>query len=85
MSVKKVTIVLICCLLVVLATAVCALLDLYPDASLTAYAEDRPSFVIATADGEDWTLSQNGENVDGAECSGRFIVVNNPKCVARKM
>ena len=85
MSVKKVTIVLICCLLVVLATAVCALLDLYPDASLTAYAEDRPSFVIATADGEDWTLSQNGENVDGAECSGRFIVVNNPNCVAMKM
>ena len=52
MSAKKVTIVLICCLLVVLGTAVCALLELYPRDVLVAEAEDTalPSFVIATAD-----------------------------------
>lgn len=87
MSAKKVTIVLICCLLVVLGTAVCALLELYPRDVLVAEAEDTalPSFVIATADGENWTLSFNGQNVDGAECRGAFIEANNPNCVALKM
>ena len=87
MSAKKVTIVLICCLLVVLGTAVCALLDLYPRDGLVAAAEDTalPSFVIATADGENWTLSFNGQNVDGAECRGAFIEANNRNCVALKM
>lgn len=87
MSAKKVTIVLICCLLVVLGTAVCALLELYPRNVLVAAAEDTalPSFVIATADGENWTLSFNGQNVDGAECRGAFIEANNRNCVALKM
>lgn len=87
MSAKKVTIVLICCLLVVLGTAVCALLELYPRDVLVAEAEDTalPSFVIATADGENWTLSFNGQNVDGAECRGAFIEANNRNCVALKM
>ena len=87
MSAKKVTIVLICCLLVVLGTAVCALLELYPRDVLVAEADDTalPSFVIATADGENWTLSFNGQNVDGAECRGAFIEANNPNCVALKM
>ena len=87
MSAKKVTIVLICCLLVVLGTAVCALLELYPRDVLVADAEDTalPSFVIATADGENWTLSFNGQNVDGAECRGAFIEANNRNCVALKM
>ena len=87
MSAKKVTIVLICCLLVVLGTAVCALLELYPRDVLVAEAEDTEltSFVIATADGENWTLSFNGQNVDGAECRGAFIEANNPNCVALKM
>ena len=87
MSAKKVTIVLICCLLVVLGTAVCALLELYPRDVLVAEAEDAvlPSFVIATADGENWTLSFNGQNVDGAECRGAFIEANNRNCVALKM
>ena len=87
MSAKKVTIVLICCLLVVLGTAVCALLELYPRDVLVVEAEDTalPSFVIATADGENWTLSFNGQNVDGAECRGAFIEANNRNCVALKM
>lgn len=88
MSAKKMTIVLICCLLVVLGTAVCALLELYPhDVFVAAAAEDvtLPSFVIATADGENWTLSFNGQNVDGAECRGDFIEANNRNCVAFKM
>lgn len=87
MSAKKVTIVLIFCLLVVLGTAVCALLELYPRDVLVAAAEDMalPSFVIATADGENWTLSFNGQNVDGAECRGDFIEANNSNCVAFKM
>ena len=87
MSAKKVTIVLICCLLVVLGTAVCALLELYPRDVLVAEAEDTalPSFVIATADGENWTLSFNGQNVASAECRGAFIEANNPNCVALKM
>ena len=87
MSAKKVTIVLMCCLLVVLGTAVCALLELYPRDVLVAEAEDTalPSFVIATADGENWTLSFNGQNVDGAECRGAFIEANNRNCVALKM
>ncbi len=87
MSAKKVTIVLICCLLVVLGTAVCALPELYPRDVLVAEAEDTalPSFVIATADGENWTLSFNGQNVDGAECRGAFIEANNRNCVALKM
>lgn len=85
MSAKKVTIVLICCLLVVLGAAVCALLELYPKDVLTAEAasEQRPRFVIATANGIDWTLSLNGENVDGAECSGRFTDTSNS--VAKRM
>lgn len=85
MSAKKVTIVLICCLLVVLGAAVCALLELYPKDVLTAEAasEQRPRFVIATANGVDWTLSLNGENVDGAECSGRFTDTSNS--VAKRM
>lgn len=87
MSAKKLTIVLICCLFVVLGTAVCALLDLYPAEIMTATAanEQRPSFVIATADGTHWTLSLNGQNVDGAECEGNFSELNNPNTVARKM
>mgnify|MGYP006978486660 FL=1 len=87
MSAKKMTIVLICCLLVVLGTAVCALLELYPQDVLVAAAEDKalPSFVIATADGENWTLSFNSQNVDGAECRGAFIEANNHNCVAFKM
>lgn len=85
MSAKKVTIVLICCLFVVLGAAVCALLELYPKDVLTAEAasEQRPRFVIATANGVDWTLSLNGENVDGAECSGRFTDTSNS--VAKRM
>lgn len=87
MSAKKIAIVLICCLLVVLGTAVCALLDLYPDGYAVVYADDSqlPSFVIATADGNNWTLSQDGVNVDGAERSGRFVIANNPYCPAMKM
>ncbi len=95
MSAKKMTIVLICCLLVVLGTAVCALLELYPRDVLVAEAENAsiaatddaalPSFVIATADGENWMLSLNGQNVDGAECRGAFIEANNHNCVAFKM
>ena len=102
MSAKKMPIVLICCLLVVLGTAVCALLELYPrdvfvaaEADFVADAADGhdagenaaalPSFVIATADGENWTLSLNGQNIDGAECSGPFIEANNHNCVAFKM
>lgn len=87
MSAKKMTIVLICCLLVVLGTAVCALLELYPRDVLVAAAEDAtlPLFVIATADGENWTLSFDGQNVDGAECRGDFIEANNRNCVAFKM
>lgn len=85
MSAKKVTIVLICCLFVVLGAAVCALLELYPKDALTAEAASaqRPRFVIATANGVDWTLSLNGENVDGAECSGRFTDTSNS--VAKRM
>lgn len=85
MSAKKVTIVLICCLLVVLGAAVCALLELYPKDVLTAEAasEQKPRFVIATENGVDWTLSLNGENVDGAECSGRFTDTSNS--VAKRM
>lgn len=85
MSAKKVTIVLICCLFVVLGAAVCALLELYPKDVLTAEAASaqRPRFVIATANGVDWTLSLNGENVDGAECSGRFTDTSNS--VAKRM
>lgn len=85
MSAKKVTIVLICCLFVVLGAAVCALLELYPKDVLTAEAASaqRPRFVIATAKGVDWTLSLNGENVDGAECSGRFTDTSNS--VAKRM
>ena len=85
MSAKKVTIVLICCLFVVLGAAVCALLEVYPKDVLTAEAASaqRPRFVIATANGVDWTLSLNGENVDGAECSGRFTDTLNS--VAKRM
>lgn len=86
MSAKKVTLMLICCLLVVLCAAVCVLLGLYPHGGLVADAagEGRGKFVIATEDGNNWTLSFNGENLDGKECSGRFGSLDG-QSVARKM